>query len=657
MVTAENHVVGKSTALANGEAETGDKIIENVALEDGSEPVTETAQKNIAPRKRERVPSRKIRECQEMDDKHFNKYCKKTTNQDTNQLLEAIKNPDDDKELDVCQLEEGPVEKVFCVCRKVASGIMIDCERCKDWFHTKCITYVCGNCEKETKHGNSCSEKVKLNQVIEKLQEANTILTENEVKLKKAKTSEETLKKKYSDELEASKTTIKELEKKLSMKNRSLDTMTVDCQKSQKELAGKKAMVEKLQAKISEKEIEIKDLAIENNTHKEAMKLLSEHGINTTISPVDDDGSSCNSDGNTKIELLQKQLDTEIDAHKKLKASHSAAMKEKNAEIRTNKAAIEVLQTKLLNAEGELNKVQVLLDASKLENRRLVDINDILTNKVKKGVSGDECPRNNQENADSICVSDHKEVVTEPETENDKNPGDKSADRTLIMEKNNMHDELVDQPICLNVFNEGKCNVPGCSRNHRTNLTKIKRGICVYEFSLKDSCTWGSRCMYTHDIPPEVLHDQNVIKEQQIKFNEVAVKKKNGIKRYRANDTSGKSQQEWHGSSNFSASRKGPGDRKSEESQLEKCPKDNKTTKPAKTLQKHTSHHRGSSNGNKSTANCNSYPVNSTNTSEKSFLELIRPMLMDQITSSVQHCMETHMNKLQEMMSTQLIYV
>ena len=38
------------------------------------------------------------------------------------------------------QLEEDGIEQgKYCVCRKPVSGFMLQCELCKDWFHTTCV--------------------------------------------------------------------------------------------------------------------------------------------------------------------------------------------------------------------------------------------------------------------------------------------------------------------------------------------------------------------------------------------------------------------------------------------------------------------------------------------------------------------------------------
>ena len=75
-----------------------------------------------------------------------------------------------------------------CVCGKIGSGIMIDCDCCKGWFHTGCITYICEKCGKgEEGHAQMKNEEHK------KLE-----------RLLKEKEKDEVLKKKYQEESDAS---------------------------------------------------------------------------------------------------------------------------------------------------------------------------------------------------------------------------------------------------------------------------------------------------------------------------------------------------------------------------------------------------------------------------------------------------------------------
>ena len=78
---------------------------------------------------------------------------------------------------------------------------------------------------------------------------------------------------------------------------------------------------------------------------------------------------------------------------------------------------------------------------------------------------------------------------------------------------------------CLMYFTQGKCIDSHCKRNHNFNLKKVRRGICVYHFSPSLTCPFGSRCMYTHEIPPEVATDVRIIDELQKKKVEIMSKK------------------------------------------------------------------------------------------------------------------------------------
>ena len=47
-------------------------------------------------------------------------------------------------------------------------------------------------------------------------------------------------------------------------------------------------------------------------------------------------------------------------------------------------------------------------------------------------------------------------------------------------------------------------------KDHELDFRKIKRGICLFEFFKKDSCSRKSNCHFTHQIPPECLSDPNI---------------------------------------------------------------------------------------------------------------------------------------------------
>jgi histone demethylase JARID1 len=39
--------------------------------------------------------------------------------------------------INLSKLNQTQYEVKYCICRKAASGFMLQCELCKDWFHGK----------------------------------------------------------------------------------------------------------------------------------------------------------------------------------------------------------------------------------------------------------------------------------------------------------------------------------------------------------------------------------------------------------------------------------------------------------------------------------------------------------------------------------------
>ena len=159
--------------------------------------------------------------------------------------------------------------------------------------------------------------------------------------------------------------------------------MTVACQKAQQQLGVMKEEkdslvkeVQDLQEKCSENERELKDLKIEIKTHNEAMTLL---GDASSVEQSNDNGER-----DEELQKLQNQLSTEKSIRDKQKASHSAESKEKNAEIRQLKSTIAVLENNVVDAQGNADKYQALLDASELEKERLQQINGVLAKKANR---------------------------------------------------------------------------------------------------------------------------------------------------------------------------------------------------------------------------------------------------------------------------------
>ena len=70
--------------------------------------------------------------------------------------------------------------------------------------------------------------------------------------------------------------------------------------------------------------------------------------------------------------------------------------------------------------------------------------------------------------------------------------------------------------VCVDEFYGGKnsCKSRDCKKDkdHNLDWTKVKRGLCLFEFFKKGSCTRRNRCIFNHQIPIECLGDREITK-------------------------------------------------------------------------------------------------------------------------------------------------
>ena len=92
-----------------------------------------------------------------------------------------------------------------------------------------------------------------------------------------------------------------------------------------------------------------------------------------------------------------------------------------------------------------------------------------------------------------------------------------SDTRAKMKPGNNPAQKKVDalkSDVCTTEFYGGKhtCKQEGCKKlkDHDLDFSKVKRGICLFEFFKKDSCTRNTKCHFTHKFPLQCLSDPSV---------------------------------------------------------------------------------------------------------------------------------------------------
>ena len=194
------------------------------------------------------------------------------------------------------------------------------------------------------------------------------------------------------------------------------------------------------------------------------------------------------------------------------------------------------------------------------------------------------------------------------------------------------------------------------------NLTKIRRGICVHHFSAVGSCPWRNGCMYTHDIPPEALADKKIIQDQKRKMQEITRKveaSKSQKPTTSADENGGRKKDTVVKMDEKLLTKQGTGDK----------------TKSLKNVEERASHSGTILSKNKKSKNAGSKTVSekedASNSapniskhggdyrkSRDSFLELIRPMIMDQMKEIVHQYVEPYVQKtFQNVMANQLTMI
>lgn len=112
---------------------------------------------------------KKISDFNEKNPKNDIKFLEKKTHRKGKKTKAGTELPSNEE---VKEIEPG--KDVFCICRKQCFGNMIQCDRCKEWYHYECVNIAEGNepkeqnwycqfCDTKTKTQKKTKKKKKLN--------------------------------------------------------------------------------------------------------------------------------------------------------------------------------------------------------------------------------------------------------------------------------------------------------------------------------------------------------------------------------------------------------------------------------------------------------------------------------------------------------------
>ena len=418
-----------------------------------------------------------------------------------------------------------------------------------------------------------------------------------------------------------------------------------------------------LKCTLERKDTEIKEMKIEIDTHSEIMKTICPARMNSQDNANDRAGK--------EIESLRNQLAASNKIRDELKRSHAATINQKNAEIRSLKTAIKVLEDTGKEVIEKNDELQEKLEISKIEVGRANEINELLVKKAKNKEQSDGqssklpiFPSKPGDGESNQGTGQAEEGVKSMPARNDavgRTAGSSSV-------------ETVNNPPrvpCLKMFNTGKCDVEGCKRNHKMKLKKVKRGICAYEFAARGSCPWKENCMFTHDIPPEKLSDKKEIQDQNRKKAELESKSKRS---FRHDPNEGRKNKDDEKNGSISHGRKQqmlP----SKQKRLKQLPKHSKETQKTHRDSGNGNHNKNDyeelnsrkmnlryadrthgqkkgsvfANGGKNT--CKNDYNNDQIKEQNSFLCLIKPMIMDQMKIFVQDCIKEQMEEVKNVVN------
>ena len=428
-----------------------------------------------------------------------------------------------------------PGKTLYCTCRRpwneAEGDNIVFCEKCKEWLH-----YACAGVDKEKVQQvkkfvcMQCSMKLlERNHVLE---EEITIRIEDIKKLKASKdptnlhnppTTDKRSEAECDNLLKQIAETKEKYEKELDLRQTSLESLSTQNTKLQKEHTKQLQKIDTLNDKISSLESENEKLKQHNAAHIEFVRtsFQSDTGIIEQLEELNENNMNLKASISEKDKIisdLQNQMSPEGQKQK----------------ISSMKKEIDTLMARIRCFEDTVNGLQTtntkLLEELRVESanyKRERELNDILMTKVSTPTK--------QPQVAVETTLDTNEITEEQEEERNTSRNGNGQNRERPKSEVNKRKER--GPCCYEYLNPGSCKFKErCMFDHNIDKatlndarlkdqmktiqqSKAKQNnsrtrLCMNDFFQKDSCPFYQRrsgCKFSHEITDEMRKNPEII--------------------------------------------------------------------------------------------------------------------------------------------------
>ena len=338
------------------------------------------------------------------DVKREKKYTEKNLEKKNTKMDNSMDNEKNVEKRRKKDIDDASPKDEFCFCKEERPGeMMIECKRCKDWYHPKCMNYNCAKCREEIYNQNTdeIEEKVmeiavlknnimkkeaqiketegrisRVNKSNEKMIKENAKLLEKEEKNKLEKKKREQmieekvnrLCKSNNDELKKVNKELEELQEREKENHVVIENLKEDLLLMREENKKMTKENETLKAEITESRRNMEELATKDKIcqqMEEALKLMTNN-----ITSVEDNQSEENQDEQTIFRMMTEHSIKIRDAIASLVAKDTEDVK-RIEEIKSLKKDIAKKNKELKQSAIEIEKCSADMVKMTEDNRQL----------------------------------------------------------------------------------------------------------------------------------------------------------------------------------------------------------------------------------------------------------------------------------------------